>query len=139
MADIDWDRINEVRKIRSQKRSQERKELLKTPPKHHMMFLNVSNKDLIVLLKTLFFFNLNAKLIEEIEEQHERRGGAEIRNEHFNKMTRDDLLRIIYTIIAPEINRIDNTPLEDLGLLLNETWSCPQLTERIKWRLENAQ
>jgi hypothetical protein len=41
-------------------------------------------------------------------------------------------------MLVEEITRIDDTPLEDLPTLINEDWSCPQLLERIKWRLSNA-
>jgi hypothetical protein len=133
-----WDLIERVRKERSKRRSAERKAALKKPPTHHMMFLECTNQELLSLLKNLFNKKLSKNMSEEIDEQYLRKGGPETRSEHFDMLTRNDLLMLIYSILADEIRRIDEATIEEVGLLINETWSCPQLADRVNWRFRNA-
>lgn len=132
---ISYAEIMAVRKARSKRRSDERKEALKTPPKHYMMFIEDSNNQLIDLINKMFERKLSSNMLDEIDEQQVRRGGAETRSSHTSTLTREDLLKIIYAIISDEIQRINGASIEDLPLLINKEWSCPQLKERVLHRL----
>lgn len=129
--------VSKIREERSACRTAARQEALKNPPKHHMPFIELSNWELRNLIEE-HFGKLPHSIYDEIDEQDVRRGGAETRGSQMHFLNRYDLLRIIYSLKTSEINRIDNTPIEDVPLLLNEQWSCPQLTERVKWRLANG-
>jgi hypothetical protein len=50
-------------------------------------------------------------------------------------LNRRDLLKLLYTIIYPEIILIDNTPAENLALYINYPWSIPELKTRYNNRL----
>jgi hypothetical protein len=132
-----YEAVMELQRERSKQRSAEREKLLKTPPAHHMMFLDVPATELVLLLRRLLKQTITETRCTEIYEQTARRGGPLPRSDHFEDLTREALLKLIYAILAPELERIDNAPVNDLPLLINETWSCPQLTERVKWRLSN--
>jgi hypothetical protein len=134
----DWAAIERVRKERAKRRSAERKAALKETPTHHMMFMECSNDQLLSLLKDLFQKKVSKNMSDEIDEQYLRKGGPETRSEHFNMLTRNDLLMLIYAILSDEIQRIDDATIEEVGLLINETWSCPQLADRVNWRFRNA-
>jgi len=133
-----FEEVMKYQRERSRQRSAERKEIMKTPPTHHMMFLSVSADNLIRLLRNLLKDTIPTTRVNEIYEQTARRGGPLPRSDHFEDLTREALLKLIYAILAPELERIDNAKIEDLPLLINETWSCPELLARIKWRLSNA-
>jgi hypothetical protein len=135
---IDWAAVAKVREERAKRRTAERKAALKEAPTHHMMFIECSNDQLLSLLKDLFRKKLSKNINEEIDEQYFRKGGPETRSEHFNMLTRNDLLSLIYAILSDEIRRIDEATIEEVGLLINETWSCPQLADRVNWRFRNA-
>jgi len=135
---ISYAEIIAHRKARSKRRSDERKEVLKTPPKHYMMFIDCSHKDLVNLLHKLIEKKLSSNMLDEIDEQGIRVGGPEIRTVLFYELTRDDLLKVIYSLIADEIRKIDEASMEDLPLLINEEWSCPQLKERLLYRLRGG-
>jgi hypothetical protein len=136
---ISYAEIMAYRKARSKRRSNERKEVLKTPPKHYMMFIDCSHKDLVNLLHKLIEKKLSSNIRDEIDEQGIRIGGPETRTVQFSKLTRDDLLKVIYSIISDEIQRIDGASIEDLLLLINEEWVCPQLKERLLCRLRGGE
>lgn len=54
---------------------------------------------------------------------------------NYNMLNKHDLLKLIYAIIYPEIKMIDESPIEDLPLMINNQWSCPQLKERLLNRM----
>ena len=68
----------------------------------------------------------------------QERNGHESHGSQIRFLNRVDLLHYIYGWILPEIRRIDGASKEELPLLVNEPWSCPQLRERVLWRLKNV-
>ena len=65
----------------------------------------------------------------------QERNGHESHGSQIRFLNRIDLLHFIYGWILPEIQRIDRASKEELPLLINETWSCLQLHERVLHRL----
>jgi hypothetical protein len=102
----------------------------------YKMFDACTNADLRQIIGDVQRKKIYSKLWEEVDEQE--RKGKRSRDSQMTYLNRCDLLLILYGMLVEEITRIDDTPLEDLPTLINEDWSCPQLLERIKWRLSNA-
>ena len=50
-------------------------------------------------------------------------------------LNRTDLLELIYGLIAPEIEMIDTSPIYKLEGLKKQNWTCPQLVDRISYRI----
>jgi hypothetical protein len=98
----------------------------------YKMFDGLSNKELRMLIVDVRSKVLKG-LLEEVFDQE--RSGHASRESQYKFLNRLDLLYIIYGLLAPEIRLIDETPMDDVPLLINHEWSCPQLTERVKRRL----
>ena len=103
------------------------------------MFGHLSNRQLIELMDNILYHKIkdakpnDALLLELFDHDPGKSKSSQYR--HLNKL---DILKIIYVVILPEILRIDSTPLDQLPLLINETWTCKELENRLKWRLING-
>lgn len=97
------------------------------------MFGKETNWDLKQLLLNLIRqrVNNNNNLYGEVS-AHETRISS---TSNYNMLNKHDLLQLIYAIIYPEIKLIDESNLENLPLLINNQWSCPQLQERLLNRM----
>jgi hypothetical protein len=102
----------------------------------YKMFDALTNYDLKNLIQDFRNKLFSDTIKDEIWEQ--QRPGHQRRESQYRFLNRMDLLIIIYGFIKEEIKRIDEAPLDQVPLLINEEWPCPQLTERVKRRLMHA-
>lgn len=105
------------------------------PEEAFKMFDEFSNFELRRLARDLVD-TIPENLRTEIWAQE--RKGHESHGTQFRFLNRLDLLYIIYGYLKEEIKRIDETPLDQVPLLINEKWSCPLLKERVLRRLKIA-
>lgn len=110
-----------------------KKDVKKKEPPMFVMFKDRTNFELKWMIIDLLHKRIPDYLYSEIS-RHEKGRGSD--GNQLKKLNRVDLLKIIYIILAPEINRIDTAFLEDLPMLINEEWPVPELAERVRWRLE---
>lgn len=104
------------------------------------LFKNKSHWDLINLLRQIFDNNAispNGETTSIYEEMHANLNRV-CETSQIRRLNKYDLIQIIYAILMPEIKRIDEAPLDELPLLLNEKWTTPELIERIKDRLREG-
>jgi hypothetical protein len=93
------------------------------------IFSKDTNFDLQQLLINLIRQRVNNEnnLYGEVS-AHETRVSS---TSNYTLLNKPDLLKLIYAIIYPEIRQIDDAPIENLPLMINNQWSCPQLKERL--------
>ena len=101
----------------------------------YKMFGRHTNKSLLNLLNELIANRIrdtpeNYRYTNEIK-NHE----ANVSSTHLRLLNKSDLLSLIYSILYPEIIRIDNAKTQELPLMINEEWSCPELKERLNKRM----
>lgn len=102
----------------------------------YLMFDATTNEELREMVQDLAKKIAGDNLIIEIISQ-ERKGHPSKGNQ-LMFLNRLDLLNYLYGWLLPEIRQIDGASKEELPLLINKEWSCPQLHERILWRLRNV-
>lgn len=100
-----------------------------------LLFKKMTNLELYYIIRNLET-KLPRYLIQELRDQKEK-GGKRSHGNQYHFLNRADRLMIIYMALAPEMQRIDSAPMDQLPLLINEEWSCPQMKERVLWRLRN--
>jgi len=102
----------------------------------YVMFGEKDNYDLRQLLYGLINMRLgdssNDKDLSNEVYDHEKRMSD---SSQFKRLNRGDLVSLIYSIIYPEIMLIDTCSKDDLPMLMNKKWSCPELEERLKRRM----
>jgi len=95
------------------------------------IFSKDTNFDLLQLLKKLIDQRVNNNLYGEVTSHETRLSGSSF----YHMLNKHDLLMLIYAIISPEIKQIDDAKPEELPLMINNVWSCPQLKERLLNRM----
>lgn len=97
------------------------------------IFSKSTNWDLRQLLDKLIRQRVNNDngLYGEVSAHETRISGSS----NYNMLNKPDLLKLIYAIIYPEIKLIDESPMENLPLMMNNEWSCPELKERLLNRM----
>jgi hypothetical protein len=99
------------------------------------MFKNKNNTQLKGILNALF--------TDRIEDNYSNTFFDEINNDPKSMssssgmtfLNRRDLLKLLYTTLYPELILIDNTPVENLALLINYPWSIQELKTRYENRM----
>lgn len=102
----------------------------------YLMFHALTNFELRRMARDLPYKVAGDTLIKEITSQE--RPGHHSSGNQIRFLNRADLLCYIYGWLLPEIRLIDGASKEELPLLINKEWSCPQLHERVLWRLRNV-
>lgn len=105
------------------------------------LFKDKDNWNLINILREIFDSNAMRSPGGDVTDIYGEMAGHEIRlssTSQIRRLNRMDLIQILYSILMPEINKIDEASLDELPLLLNEKWTVPELVERIKDRLREG-
>lgn len=100
--------------------------------KYFKMFNALSNLELKRLIQDLYTKKLPKNLFSEVYAQERGRGS---KSTALLKLNRVDLLLIAYALLRDEIEIIDAATERDYPELINRTWSCHQLTERLQYRI----
>ena len=83
------------------------------------LFSECSNTELRHLIDNLFQKRVPTPFIDEMILAAKAKKRKKTRGSQMRFLNREDLLAIVYNIVAPEVTEIDNCPEHDLPKLIN--------------------